>query len=77
VELLRIWKKSGKTIILVTHGIGEAVFLGQRVVVLTAGPARMAADIKIDLPAERTLELKTTEEFGAYSRKIYELLGMK
>ncbi len=76
VELLRIWKTSGKTIILVTHGIGEAVFLGQRVVVLTAGPARMAADIKIDLPAERTLELKTTEEFGSYSRKIYELLGM-
>jgi NitT/TauT family transport system ATP-binding protein len=76
VELLRIWEQSGKTIVLVTHGIGEAVFLGQRVVVLTAGPARMAADIQIDLPAERTLELKTGEKFGAYSRQIYALLGM-
>jgi len=76
VELLRIWEKSGKTIVLVTHGIGEAVFLGQRVVVLTAGPARMAADIPIELPANRTLELKTGEAFGAYSRQIYNLLGM-
>ena len=76
VELLRIWEKSGKTIVLVTHGIGEAVFLGQRVVVLTAGPARMAADIPIELPANRTLELKTGEAFGAYSRQIYGLLGM-
>jgi NitT/TauT family transport system ATP-binding protein len=76
VELLRIWEQSGKTIILVTHGIGEAVFLGQRVVVLTAGPARMAADITIDLPARRTLEIKTSEAFGRYSREIYALLGM-
>jgi NitT/TauT family transport system ATP-binding protein len=76
VELLRIWEKSGKTIVLVTHGIGEAVFLGQRVVVLTAGPARMAADIPIELPPSRTLELKTSEAFGAYSRRIYGLLGM-
>ncbi|NGM22526.1 ABC transporter ATP-binding protein [Roseomonas stagni] len=76
VELLRIWEKSGKTIVLVTHGIGEAVFLGQRVVVLTAGPARMAADIPIELPPQRTLELKTSEAFGAYSRRIYGLLGM-
>jgi NitT/TauT family transport system ATP-binding protein len=75
-ELLRIWEKSGKTIVLVTHGIGEAVFLGQRVVVLTAGPARMAADIPIDLPPQRTLDIKTSEAFGAYSRKIYDLLGM-
>jgi len=76
VELLRIWEMSGKTIVLVTHGIGEAVFLGQRVVVLTAGPARMAADIPIELPPRRTLELKTGEVFGAYSRQIYGLLGM-
>jgi NitT/TauT family transport system ATP-binding protein len=76
VELLRIWERSGKTIILVTHGISEAVFLGQRVVVLTAGPARMAADIPIDLPGPRNLELKTSEAFGAYTKRIYDLLGM-
>jgi len=76
LELLKIWKTSGKTIIFVTHGIAEAVFLGTRVVVLTAGPARMADNITIDLPAPRTLDIKSSEAFGEYSRRIYQLLGM-
>ena len=76
LELLNIWKRSGKTIVFVTHGIAEAVFLGTRVVVLTAGPARMADNIKIELPAPRTLDVKTSEVFGEYSRRIYHLLGL-
>ena len=76
LELLNIWKQSGKTIVFVTHGIAEAVFLGTRVVVLTAGPARMADNIQINLPEPRVLELKTTEAFGEYSRRIYQLLGL-
>ena len=77
LELLRIWKQSGKTILFVTHGISEAVFLGTRVVVLTAGPARMADNFTIELPHPRTLDLKTHETFGAYTRRIYKLLGME
>lgn len=77
IELLRIWKESGKTIIFVTHGISEAVFLGTRVVVLTAGPARMADNFPIELPHPRTLDMKTQETFGAYTRRIYKLLGME
>ncbi len=77
LELLKIWKQSGKTILFVTHGISEAVFLGTRVVVFTAGPARMADNIAIHLPAARTLDVKTTELFGEYSRRIYHLLGME
>ena len=77
LELLRIWRESGKTILFVTHGISEAVFLGTRVVVFTAGPARMADDIVIELPRPRTLDLKTHEAFGAYTRRIYKLLGME
>jgi len=76
LELLRIWQESGKTIVFVTHGITEAVFLGTRVIVLTAGPARMAANIAVDLPQPRTLDLRTHETFGAYTRQIYHLLGM-
>ena len=76
LELLRIWKEAGKTIIFVTHGIAEAVFLGTRVVVLTAGPARMADNFPVDLPYPRTLNMKTSERFGEYSRRIYQLLGM-
>jgi NitT/TauT family transport system ATP-binding protein len=76
LELLRIWKESNKTILFVTHGIQEAVFLGSQVVVMTASPARMAAHMDIDLPEPRTLDVKTTERFGAYTREIYHLLGM-
>jgi NitT/TauT family transport system ATP-binding protein len=77
LELLRIWKEAGKTIIFVTHGISEAVFLGTRVVVLTAGPARMADNFEIELPHPRTLDIKTHERFGEYTRRIYKLLGME
>jgi len=77
LELLRIWKEAGKTIIFVTHGISEAVFLGSRVVVLTAGPARMADNFEIDLPHPRTLDIKTHAKFGEYTRRIYKLLGME
>ena len=77
LELLRIWKESGKTIVFVTHGISEAVFLGTRVVVFTAGPARMADNFEIDLPHPRTLDMKTHEGFGVYTRRIYKLLGME
>jgi NitT/TauT family transport system ATP-binding protein len=77
LELLRIWKEAGKTIVFVTHGISEAVFLGTRVVVLTAGPAKMADNFQIDLPHPRTLDMKTHERFGEYTRRIYKLLGME
>jgi len=76
VELRRIWQQSGKTILFVTHSISEAVFLGTRVVVLTSRPARMAANIPVELPAERDLAIKTHEAFGEYTRKIYELFDM-
>ncbi len=77
LELLRIWRESRKTILFVTHGIAEAVFLGTRVIVLTAGPARMADNFPIELPHPRTLDMKTHEIFGDYTRRIYRLLGME
>ena len=77
LELLRIWQKAKKTIVFVTHGITEAVFLGTRVIVLTAGPARMADNFRVELPHPRTLDIKTHEKFGEYTRRIYRLLGME
>jgi NitT/TauT family transport system ATP-binding protein len=76
LEMLRIWQQSSKTIIFVTHSIQEAVFLGSRCAVLTAGPARMADYFSIELPSPRTLDVKTTEQFGTYTKRIYHLLGM-
>ncbi len=77
LELLHIWREAKKTIVFVTHGITEAVFLGTRVVVLTAGPARMADNFRVELPHPRTLDMKTHEKFGEYTRRIYRLLGME
>jgi len=76
LEMLRIWRGSGKTIIFVTHSIQEAVFLGSHCAVLTAGPARMAEYFPIELPLPRALTIKTTDEFGAYARRIYARLGL-
>lgn len=57
--------------------IADAVFLGTRVVVLAAGPARMVVDITITPPESRTLDVKTSEAFGDYTRRIFHRLGMK
>jgi NitT/TauT family transport system ATP-binding protein len=76
LEMLRIWRESGKTIIFVTHSIHEAVFLASHCAVLTASPARMAEYFPIDLPFPRALPIKTTDEFGAYARRIYASLGL-
>src|SRR5258708_6854437 len=76
LEMLRIWRDSGKTIIFVTHSIQQPVFLASHCAVLTAGPSRMAAYLEIDLPFPRTLPIKASEEFGAYARRMYAGLGL-
>lgn len=76
LELLRIWEASRKTIIFVTHGIQEAVFVGSKVVVLSSRPARMVDNFQVDLPYPRTLDMKTNHEFGRYTKRVYSLLGM-
>jgi len=75
--MLRIWEETGKTFIVVTHSIQEAVFRGSHCAVLTAGPARMADFFPIDLPAPRRLHIKTSPAFGNYVRRIYDLLGVE
>jgi NitT/TauT family transport system ATP-binding protein len=77
LELMQIWRESQKTILFVTHGIQEAVFLGSHVAVMTAGPARLADYFEVDLPEKRELDVKTHENFGEYTRRIYKLLDME
>ena len=77
LEMLRIWEETGKTFIVVTHSIQEAVFLGTHCAVLTAGPARMADFFPIELPAPRKLHLKTSPAFGQYVSRVYDLLGVE
>ncbi len=77
LELLRIWQAARKTVLFVTHGIGEAVFLSDRVIVLSARPSRMVEAMDIDLPRPRTLEVRTTPEYGRHSLRIYNSLDIK
>jgi len=70
VELQRIWMERRKTVLFITHSIGEAVFLADRVLVMTPRPGRILDDLRIDLPRPRGLEVMNTEAFGAYVRRI-------
>ncbi len=65
-DLLRIWRKTNKTIVFVTHNIQESVFLSDRVCVLSPHPGRLSALIDIDLPRPRTAEIKNTPAFTDY-----------
>jgi NitT/TauT family transport system ATP-binding protein len=62
-ELLRIWERSGSTVIFVTHSIAEAVFLSTRVVVMSRRPGRIAAIVDIDLPQPRTADTREEARF--------------
>lgn len=62
-ELLRLWRETRKTILLITHSLSEAVFLSDRVVVLSPLPGRIAGIIPISLPRPRTFECMQFPEF--------------
>ncbi len=73
-ELLRIWNAAKKTVVFVTHQIDEAIYLSDRVVVMSARPGRILADIRIDLPRPRALDVKRRAEFTGYADQIWKLL---
>ena len=70
LELLRIWDRYGKTVVMVTHSISEAVFLADRVIVITPRPGRIRADLTIRLPRPRTLAQTYSPEFGALASQL-------
>ncbi|MCO6415389.1 ABC transporter ATP-binding protein [Siccirubricoccus sp. KC 17139] len=68
--LLEIWQADRKTVLFVTHDIDEAIFLANRVVVMSARPGRIKAEVKVDLPYPREWTVKTTPEFGALKARL-------
>lgn len=75
VELQRVWTEVRNTVIFVTHGISEAVFLADKVVVFSPRPGRIVEVIDIDLPRPRRLAVRESTEFGAYTRRIRSLFA--
>jgi len=73
-ELLRIWGESNKTVVFVTHSIEEAVYLSDRVLVMSARPGTICGEVIVDLPRPRELEIRHTQEFIEISKHIWELL---
>jgi NitT/TauT family transport system ATP-binding protein len=75
IEAQRIWEASRKTVVFITHSIPEAVFLADRVVVMSPRPGRILKTLDIDLPRTRSLDDMLTPQFGEYVREIRSMLG--
>lgn len=73
-ELLRIWEQIKTTVVFVTHSIDEAIYLADRVVVMTARPARVKEIVEIDLPRPRDLDIRNSEAFVSYRGRVWESL---
>jgi ABC-type nitrate/sulfonate/bicarbonate transport system ATPase subunit len=72
--LLEVWSEVGSTVLLITHDVAEAVFLADRVYVMTPRPGRIAGVLEIELPRPRTLALAESPQFGAHEARLRELL---
>ncbi len=74
LDLQRIWLEAGKTVILITHSIPEAVFLGDRVVVMTPRPGRVLRLVDVAIPRPRSIDLMGEPLFGRLTGEIRRLL---
>lgn len=70
-QLLSVWEAERKTVLFVTHDVDEAVFLGSRVVVMSPGPGRLAAEFAIDLPYPRTQETRLANRFMQLRNEVW------
>jgi NitT/TauT family transport system ATP-binding protein len=74
LDLQRLWNDTRMTVLFITHSVAEAIFLSDRIVVMTPRPGRIDRVIDINLPRPRTLAMRETPEFNSYNRQILDLL---
>jgi len=73
LDLQRLWNETRMTVMFITHSVAEAVFLSDRVIVMTPRPGQLDRIIDIELPRPRTLAMRESPEFNAYNRQILDL----
>ena len=76
-ELLRLWEADRKTIVFVTHDLDEAIYLADRVVMLSARPATVLESVRIELPRPRALDVRNTAAFVAYRGRLWARLEVE
>jgi NitT/TauT family transport system ATP-binding protein len=73
IDLMRLCEGGGKTVLFITHSISEAIFLSNRVVVMSQRPGRVVEDMTIAFDQDRTLDIRSTERFVEYEKQVYDI----
>jgi NitT/TauT family transport system ATP-binding protein len=73
-NLLRLWQEFGITVLFVTHDVDEAVYLSDRILIMSASPGKIIADLRVDLPRPRTIEQTTTAGFAEMRKTCMEFI---
>lgn len=76
MELQRIWSSVGQTIVFVTHSIPEAIFLSDTVMIMGTNPGRVTEALEIDLPRQRTADVRYSSQFRDYESEVSKLIGV-
>ncbi len=74
-ELLQIWERTGRTVVFVTHGLTEAIYLADRVFVMGVRPGRIIESFSVELPRPRSIDMIGSESFGRLRNRIWHLIG--
>jgi NitT/TauT family transport system ATP-binding protein len=77
LELLRIWQTTGRTILMVTHNIQEAIFLADRVLIMSARPGHIHAVVPVSLARPREPDIVYSEEFAALSHRVRDVISLR
>jgi len=73
--VIKLWEKTKKTIVFVTHDVDEAIFISQRLIVLSNSPSSVVDEIEIDLPRPRTTKTLTSEKFIKIKKQVLKIMG--
>jgi NitT/TauT family transport system ATP-binding protein len=74
-DLLQVWQATGTTVVFVTHSVFESVYLSSRILVMTARPGRISAELAVDAPYPRDQNFRTSTEYAAFCRRASAALA--